>query len=108
MLNLPLSFINPSPSDDIAVVRLKTSYWASSRGLHQQRNITYMKRLSEGWHPLQDDSHAMCAEDIITAIANLDQCKDGLYEVVIINIKRDYETGDIEQYDYMLLPYEPR
>jgi len=43
------------------------------------------------------------ADEVWPRILNLQECKDGLYEVKLCNEKRDWETGCIEDYDYRLV-----
>ena len=38
-----------------------------------------------------------------TGRLNLDECEDGVYGVVTCNEIRNWETGYIEEYDYMLV-----
>ena len=37
-------------------------------------------------------------------ITNLDKCEDGVYELAVTNISRDWETGYVDDYDYELVP----
>ena len=39
-------------------------------------------------------------------IVNFLDVVDGIYELVTINISRDWETGYVDDYDYKLIPYE--
>lgn len=39
-------------------------------------------------------------------MTNIDDSEDGLYAVVMCDIDRDYETGSIKDWNYILLPYK--
>lgn len=49
----------------------------------------------------------LTTSDVFDRITNLSGCEDGLYVVVTCNEHHDWETGNLEDYDYQLLPYEP-
>ena len=89
------------------VVRLKTSWWKSDRGLHERRDLIFLRRQCRGFNFLEEDAAAVGAEEIIPRILNLGECEDGVYEVCVCNEHRDYETGCIEDYDYKLVRYAP-
>jgi hypothetical protein len=89
---------------DICVVRLRTSVWADKKGIHQRKTLTYMRKMSMGNDLLEADTDAMGAEEVLARIENLNACKDGLYEVVLCNEIRDWETGYVEDYGYRLVP----
>ena len=86
------------------VVRLRTTAWGDGRGLHIKRSLTYLRRQCVGHNGLQEDASAIGAEQAVTLITNLDQCPDGLYEVVVCDVLRDWETGYIDGWRYKLAP----
>ena len=86
------------------VVRVQTGYWHDERGLHIKKTIRYLKR--ECLHNLlKEDCHAVGADEVAARIQNLHSVEDGLYTIEITNEHRDHETGDIKDYDYILVPY---
>lgn len=85
------------------VVRLTTSYWSNNRGIHCKKDLQYLRRASYGFNVIEEDTSCGGAEEVVTRITNLHECDDGVYEVVICNEHRDWETGSIEEYDYKLL-----
>ena len=91
--------------DSIGVVRLKTSWWNDKNGLYSKKSLAYLKRKSVGYHPLSEEVDAVGAEDAGRTIINLDECKDGIYIVTLCNSKTDWESGLVESYDLMLVPY---
>lgn len=84
-------------------VRIKTNAWTDKRGLHMKKSLVFLRRHCEGFNDLEEDARAIGAEEVLPRILNLGQCKDGIYEVVICNESRDYETGYIDDYDYRLV-----
>ena len=85
------------------VVRLRTTMWADKSGLHTKKSLTFLRRKSEGFNVLEEDTSAVGAEGVLPRILNMDECPDGVYEVVTCNESRDYETGYIDDYDYRLV-----
>lgn len=85
-----------------SVCRLKTTMWADGRGAYIKKSITFLKRRSIGYGVLED-IYAIGAEEVLTRIVNLDECDDGIYEVIIINVSHDWETGYVDDYDYKLI-----
>lgn len=99
--------ISPCTEENLCVVRLRRSWWRDNHGLHQRTDLRYVKRECMGYNILADDASNIGAAEVMPQILNLDECKDGLYYVTTCNIKRDWETGCIEEYDYRLMPYVP-
>ncbi len=98
-----------SPSDDKgcrSVVRLKTSYWTTPRGLHMRQDLIRLKRLSWDYQILEEDAASIGAEDVWTKIVNLAECEDGLYTVETCNPSHDWESGYLDDYDYRLVPFK--
>jgi len=92
---------------NIVICRLNTNSYISSRNkIILKKEITYLKKLSKGYNFLMEDIGNIGAEDVISRIINLNTCKDGVYELIIVNESRDWETGYIDDYDYKLIPYE--
>ena len=85
------------------VVRLRTTMWADKTGLHTKKSLTFLRRKSEGFNVLEEDASAAGVEEVLPRILNLDECPDGVYEVVVCNESRDYETGSVDDYDYRLV-----
>lgn len=89
--------------DNRCVVRLKTTSWADKRGLHQKKSLTFLRRQCEGFNVLEEDAGAIGADEVLPRILNLNECADGIYNVVVCNESRDFETGYINDYDYKLV-----
>lgn len=87
------------------VVKLVTTEWADHRGLHVKRSLLYQKRKSCGVNFLDEDVSAAGSKDVIATIVDLESKPDGLYEVRMTNISRDWETGYIDGFDYELIPF---
>ena len=84
-------------------VRVKTTVWADKRGLHTKKSLTFLRRQCEGFNVLAEDADAIGAEEVLPRILNLDEVKDGIYEVVVCNESHGYETGYFDDYDYRLV-----
>lgn len=103
LINLDLK---ESP-DTCLVVRVKTSYYSSPRGIHTRTDILFLKRKTTAdWNLLKEDADGGGVDNVFSRITNLNECQDGIYEVITCNEHRDYWSGYIEDYDYMLIPYE--
>ena len=95
------------PSDAEAtrtVVRLTRSFWCDPAGAYQRLSIRYLKRQCRGFNIFAEDCSMIGADDVMPRITNLEQCKDGVYELVTCNEHRDYESGHVEEWDYKLAP----
>lgn len=90
------------------VYRIKTCYYTSRNGIHSRKDIILMSRLSDGYNWLVDEAQMTGADMVFNSITNLDQCEDGLYMVHSCNESRDWETGVIDDYDFVLVPFEPK
>lgn len=86
------------------VVRLKTSAWSDGKGIHIKRSLTYLRRQCAGFNGLEEDAMMAGAEQAIKNIINLSDCNDGVYEVVMCNVSKDFETGYADDWDYKLVP----
>ena len=85
------------------VVRLRTTTWADKRGLHQKKSLEFLRKQCTGFNALEEDVETEGAEEVFQRILDIEMCADGIYEVVVFNEKRDYETGYVEDYDYRLV-----
>ncbi len=90
---------------DFVIVRLSTSWWNNNRGLFMKRSLTYLKRKSSGYNIFDEDSVEIGASEVFPRITNLNDCEDGVYKVNICNVSIDYETGAVDDYDYILVPW---
>jgi len=89
---------------NVCIVRLKTTTWADQRGLNLRKSLTFLRRQCTGFNLLEEDAGMVGAQEVIPRIINLEECNDGVYEVVSCNESHDYETGHVDDYDYKLVP----
>jgi hypothetical protein len=89
------------------VVRVTTSAYKTQRGFAWRREVSYQRRLCQGFNVIEDDIGMTGADQVWERIINLFEVKDGLYNLVLCNISTDWETGHVEDWDYQLLPYTP-
>ena len=87
------------------VVRLKTSFWYDPSALHMKKTITVLRRKSIGRLNLFDDHEASNFSTVSAAITNINSCPDGLYELVLNHVSRDW-SGHVDDWDYRLVPYK--
>lgn len=97
--------VGEAARDNSVVVRLRRSYWSDNRGIHQRTDLTYMNRKTSGHNFVREDVSCIGADELFLGITNVDECGDGLYEVVMTNVSRDWETGYVDSYDYELVPH---
>lgn len=92
-------------SDPISrcVVKLITSAWSTKNGLYLKKSLTFLRRQCSGFNILEEDLSSIGADDVITNIINLNECDDGVYEVVMCNKSYDIESGYVDCYDYKLV-----
>lgn len=99
-----LEFINlpPEPEDEATprcVVRIKTAYWHSPRGIHMRKDITYLRRLCSGFNILEEDAANIGADVWENIDHKLDELTDGIYEVTTCNHSHCTETGYLDAWD---------
>jgi hypothetical protein len=85
---------------DRCIVRLTTSIWSDKRGLHIKKDINYLNKLCIDFNILKEDSLMIGANDVVSKIINLDECKDGTYEIITC----DFDLNK-EDYNYKLIPF---
>ncbi|MDD5370519.1 MAG: hypothetical protein PHQ40_15660 [Anaerolineaceae bacterium] len=79
------------------VVRLKTTVWADMNGLYLKKSLTFLRRKCEGVNVLEEAVDQDGAQEVRPRILNVDECEDGIYEVV---------TCSVDNYYYKLMPFE--
>ncbi len=87
------------------VVRLRRTVWNDHGGVHLRLDLNYLRRQSSGFNLLKDDSESVGADEVMSRLTNLHSCEDGVYRVIACNLKHDYETGEVEDWDYCLVPH---
>ena len=85
------------------VIRLSTSAWSDRRGVHLKKSVSFLRRKSFGFNVIEEDCGNLSALEVISGITNLDNCRDGVYEVVVCNESRDWETNSVEDWEYKLI-----
>jgi len=90
---------------NVCVVKITTTIWADRRGLHTKKSITFLRRKCTGFNVLEEDAGAIGAADAVNSILNLDECGDGIYEVIVCNETHDWESGHVDGYDLKLIPF---
>lgn len=96
---------DPDPVENRCVIRLRTTTWSDTKGIHIKRSLTFLRRHCIGYNILEEDTHAVGVKETVMGITNLNECEDGIYEVVVCNEIRDWESGYLDYWDYKLVPY---
>jgi hypothetical protein len=110
----PLATFDVEPASDQddertqIVVRLRRSYWHDHDGAYTRTELRYLKRHTKGFNVFEDDCSMVGADEVLAKITNLQKCKDGVYQLVICREHRDWETGYVEDWDYELIPFDPK
>lgn len=73
-----------------------------------RRQVRYLNHKCKNHNFLEEDCSMVGADESWARITNLDECKDGVYQVVTCNESKDLETGIIDDYDFMLVPYKEK
>lgn len=97
---------NPQTEQHRLIVRLVSSAWHDNRGLHIRQDILFLRRKSCGHNFVDEDCTMVGADQVAVRITNLSECRDGVYQVVTCNEKRDLESEVSEEYDYKLIPFD--
>ena len=86
------------------VVRLKTSnyFGKNSQSVVFKKELKVLKRKSNG------DLHDLIHDIDYDMIVNLYEVDDGLYMLSTTNESIDFETGHVDGYDLILVPYDER
>jgi len=98
----------PQEQRCIVVGRLVTSFYHNNNGIFSRREFKFLHRKCQNENFLKEDADMIGADEAWRRIINIDECKDGIYQVVTCNESRDWETGDIDDYDFKLIPYEDK
>lgn len=96
----------PVVKKDKCVVRLRTTAYSNKKGVYLTKNLTYLKRKCVGFNILEEDVYDLPTTELIEHIVNFNTTGDGVYEVVMCNIITCWETGAMDGWDYMLVPYK--
>ena len=101
---LPGSTSDPLPR---LIVRVRTEFYSPVSGtLVRKTTVRVMRRMSTGFDWLSEDASVAGANEVMSRIVNLNEAKDGLYIVTTVNETRDWETGNVDNYDYRLMPFK--
>ena len=84
------------------VVRVTSSMYSNSKSFHYKRSCNLLKRKSlNGYWVLNEE----CDLDH-HPLENLLEVEDGVYQVVVSDEHRDWESGMVDDYTLKLIPYE--
>lgn len=97
----------PKKRDKQLIVRIRSSYYdTKTNGTQYQRMIRTLSRKSTAHDFFKEDVHSASAEEAIKSIVNFHDVEDGMYELIVINVSFDVESGIPDFWEYKLIPYE--
>ena len=96
--------IKDDVKDNRTVVRVTQSCYTTPRGVKFERSLCVLKRKSYGNCLIRDDI-AEDVEDRLPLIENLFVVCPGVYELVVWDINRNWETGLPDEWTYKLIPF---
>lgn len=88
------------------IVRVKTSYYQRGRTFSESKDISFLRKKSEGFNFFEEDIKNIGVDLVLKNIINLHEVKDGVYQLIMVNEKIDWETGYIDSWDYKLIEYK--
>ena len=92
------------PKQPVTVVRLTTSTYKTSKGAFRQtKELRTLKRKTPEFDLLENEMYNQSLDDIV--ITNLGNVVDGVYQLVTVNESYDWETGYLDDYELILIPY---
>lgn len=89
----------------ICVVRVGTEGFKRGDTYFYGRTIRVIKRKTE-YDLLHDYCQQVGIQEAIENILNINSVEDGLYQLLMCNISKDYETGYIDDFNFKLVKYE--
>jgi len=104
-----VDYLDPSSQERIegSVYRVGTVAYERGGTYVFGRTLRRMARLSGPFDLLKEDASFIGADETLRRIENLDSVDDGLYRLSTTNEQTDWETGTLDSYDYLLVPYKP-
>lgn len=94
----------PVPKESQTVVKIETSYWHDKSGAYVKKSLKVLKRKSWGYNLLLEEC-GMSGAEVVGRILNFNEATDGVYELIVCNISKDWETGHVDDWDLKLVPY---
>ena len=72
-----------------------------------RRDVLFLKRQCSGFNAILEDCDQTGVVDAMCTIIGLNTVPDGLYQMVMCNMHKDWETGHAETWQYMFTPWNP-
>ena len=88
------------------VLRVRTTYYKTARGIATTKELNFLKTKCKGYNIFKEDCDQIGVDCAVDRIINLHAVDDGIYDIILVNERRDWETGCVEEWDYKLIPYE--
>jgi len=95
---------DPKP---VVTVRIRDTRFATKRGFAFRRDVEFVRRECIGYNFVEEEIAMIGADDALEMIVNLHTVNPGKYLVDICNVRRDWETGQVDDYDFELIAVAP-
>jgi hypothetical protein len=98
--------VNATSNKGRVVVKVTTSKYRTKRGFAKTRFVEFLRRKSDSdlIYSIEEDSSCGGADSVVDRIINLNEVEDGIFLMIWLNERRDWETGNVEEWDYKLVP----
>lgn len=96
----------PTNDKPKVVVKVTTSCWQNSDGVYYKKSARFLRRKCIGHNFILEECGNIGAFDLIPMIVNFHSVADGVYEVVLNRLSRDWESGVADDWDWILVKYE--
>jgi hypothetical protein len=98
-----LNLIKEDEVDNAVYARLRTSYWSDRSGVYKKMSLVFLRRKCKGVNVVEEDVNDIGSDEVFPRIINLNDCDDGIYRIIMIDVRRDWESGYIEDWNYKLI-----
>lgn len=98
--------IKSDKQENLCVVKVITNVYSNHQGVHIKKSLIFLRRKCKGFNVLEEECSGIGADEVVPRIINLDECNDGIYEIITCNESHDWETGYIDDYDFKLIPFK--
>lgn len=85
------------------IVRIRTNAYLSKGVLTIKRTIRRLARKSTGFNFFNEEIGMVGADEVAGMIVNLSSVEDGEYQLVLCDIRTDWETGHVDGYKLKLV-----
>jgi hypothetical protein len=89
----------------VCVVRVGTEAFKRGDTYFYGRTIRVIKKKTDVDY-LHDDCQQVGTQEAIENILNIHTVEDGIHQLVMCNVSKDWETGYVDDFNFKLVPFE--